>query len=245
MKKILAFTIVFVIMFLSSCSFLPGITTDSSDNVGDTTVANTPSDSNKIIIPDLSNVDEASAKLSITNKGLLPVVEYEYSDTIAKGNVVRTSPGVGSSVNPDTKVTLYISSGPRSIKAKEGTINWYNIDSANEDEWNFSGLEIYEGDLYIYCETTFGTSFTLKGTGFGNASLTDSFDKYAPLTLLDENLNKLPENKKINAGELFKFFIKIPLSQLESERPTHVACEIVCLIGEKEENIEFSFNSSW
>ncbi len=245
MNKPISFTLVIVVVvILSSCGFLPGASNELMDSTQDPLSIQT-SVLNMIKVPDLSNVDDSSAKLSITNKGLLPVIEYEYSDTVAKGNVVRTDPSAGSIVEPDTKVTLYVSSGPKSVEAKDGTIEWYHIDSSNPDEWNANNLMIYEGDLYICCETTFGTSFTLKSSGFGNASLTDSFDKYVPLALLDLDLKSFPNNTEVKAGEPFNFFIKIPLSQLDSERPTHVVCEIVILIGEKESQIKVSFNASW
>ena len=245
MKKIIALALTLVVLLLSSCGFLSNVTPEPTNDTSRTPSSTQAPVSNKIKIPDLSNVDESSAKLSITNKGLLPVVEYEYSDTVAEGNVIRTNPSSGSSVDPDTKVTLYVSSGPKYIEAKDGTIEWYHIDSSNPDKWSFGGLEIYEGNLYIYCETTFGTSFTLKNTGFGNASLTDSFDKQVPLTLLDPDLKSFSANTEVKAGEPFKFYIKISLAQLDSDRPTHVACEIVYLIGEKESNIKVSFNASW
>ncbi len=232
MKKVIAILLTLLILLtMASCGLFDGKTLLHI--------------SSKIKIPDLEDVDEISAKTSITNKGLLPVIVYEYSDTVVKGNVTRTSPIAGSEVDPDTKVTIYVSSGPRSISAQDATVEWYHIDSSHPDEWSFYGLEICEGYLYIDCETTFGTSFTLKGSGFGNASLTDSFDKYVPLTILDENLKSFPENKEIKAGEVFKFCIKIPLASLDSERPTYVACEIVTLIDGRQDEIKVSFNASW
>lgn len=201
--------------------------------------------SSKVSIPDLVNVDEASAKTSLANKDLLPVVEYEYSNSIPKGNVVRTSPSIGTEVEKDTKITIYVSLGPKDIYAKDGTFEWQHIDPQNPDQWEATEAMISEECLYASFETTFGTSFVFKRSGFGNASLSDTFDKYVPLTILDVNKNALPENKEVVAGEPFKFVIKVPLSQLDSEKPTHIVCKLRCLVDGEETDIYVSLNLSW
>ncbi len=240
MKKLIAVSVVLVMMLLSSCSFLTNIISELAQDTGN---KGTPVTDRKISLPDLSNVEEEIARQFLTNKGLLPAIEYEYSDEITKGNVTRTDPPADSIVDPDTKVTLYISLGPDYIKAEEGTINWYQIDPEHPDEWNFSGLQIYENNLYIYCETTFGTSFTLDG--FGYASLSDSFENKVPLTIIDPDLNDLPENTEVKAGELFKFYIKVPMTHLESERPTFLACQIFIELNGIQEKIQLYFTASW
>ena len=63
--------------------------------------------------------------------------------------------------------------------------------------------------------------------------------------LLDKNLKPFEEGKEVKAGETFQFVIKISLAQLDSERPTHVACKIVCLVDGIEKEISVSFNASW
>ena len=226
MKKVISSILVVMALLLSSCSFL--------------------SSAKKIKVPDLTRVDEVSAKTSLTNKSLLPIIEYEYSEKIAKGSVTRTVPSAGELVEEDTRVTVYVSLGPDYIKATNATIAWYSINAEKEDDWEFYGVEILEDYVYILCGVTFGTSFTLKGKGFGNASLTDTFDKQVPLELLDENLKEFAEKKKVTEGEKIMFYSKISLKQLDAERPTHIACEIAGLDDKENElRIKCSFNASW
>ena len=67
----------------------------------------------KVSVPDVtSNVTEANARQMISNAGLSPVSQYENSDTVPAGYVIRCSPGVGSSVSKGTTVTIVVSRGP-------------------------------------------------------------------------------------------------------------------------------------
>jgi beta-lactam-binding protein with PASTA domain len=38
-----------------------------------------------VVIPDISSVDEATAKTLLSQKTLIPSIEYEFSDSIYKG----------------------------------------------------------------------------------------------------------------------------------------------------------------
>ena len=196
-------------------------------------------------LPDVSGTDLDSAKAVLINKGFLITIEEQYSDTIRAGDVVDTNPKSGTMLEENSKVILIISKGPSMIECKDATIEWYNIDSNAPDDWNFSTPTIYNGNLYFWCDVTFGVDFTFKGRGFGNASITDTFDKQAPISLLDEKLGSFPEGKQVKQGQKESFVICVPLAQLDSERPTHVACELVILVGEKEKQIKVSFNISW
>ena len=140
---------------------------------------------------------------------------------------------------------MFISLGPKYVEAGEGTIRWYHIDSDHPDEWDFYNPQILENDLYILCHPTFGTSFTLSSNGFGYASIDDTFENKVPLTLLDPDLNSFPENKAIKAGEPFEFYIKIPMKNLGTERPTFLACEIYIELNGRQDKIELFFTVSW
>ncbi|HEY2420473.1 MAG TPA: Stk1 family PASTA domain-containing Ser/Thr kinase [Neobacillus sp.] len=68
--------------------------------------------SKDIKIPDVSdmNVDDAISKLKL--QGLQAGKKIELIDeTVKKGNVVKTNPGVGSTVKENAKIDLYVSSG--------------------------------------------------------------------------------------------------------------------------------------
>ena len=66
-----------------------------------------------IRMEDLTQMSEAQAKRELDKHGLnlKVVVNSETSDTVAKGNVIRTVPAEGTVLNEEDTVTLYISSG--------------------------------------------------------------------------------------------------------------------------------------
>ena len=63
---------------------------------------------NFIVDASLLGMDEDQAKTFLKNNGIIPVVVSEYSETIAPGLVIKTSPEVGSSVKIGGEVTIYI-----------------------------------------------------------------------------------------------------------------------------------------
>lgn len=196
-------------------------------------------------LPDVSETDFDSAKAVLINKGFLIVVEEAYSYTVKPGAVIKTKPKGEVLLEENSKVVLVVSKGPRTITCKDATIAWHHIDPNKPDTWNFSAPEIIEDKLYILCEPTFGIDFTFKGTGFGVANIKDSFEKKVPLTIVDEKLKQLPDSKQVKKGEKTAFNICIPLAQLDSDRPTHVACELTILVGNQEKDIDIEFNISW
>lgn len=66
----------------------------------------------KVSVPAVTNISEENARQMISNAGLNPASQYESSDTVPAGYVIRCSPGVGSSVSKGTTVTIFVSSGP-------------------------------------------------------------------------------------------------------------------------------------
>lgn len=196
-------------------------------------------------LPDVSGTDFDSAKAVLINKGFLIIVKEKYSDTVKPGDVIGTEPKGEIMLEENSKVILLVSKGPHKITAKNATISWNSIDINNPDDWNFAAPQIIDDFLYIYCSPTFGTTFTFKSTGFGNASITDSFDKKVPITLVDDALRKFPENKEVKKGEETEFYLRIPMAQIDSDRPTHIACELAILVGKQEKNISVEFNISW
>ncbi len=66
-----------------------------------------------VMIPDVSNMSAKDASNELTDKGFEVVTEYKYisSSTIEEGNVVKTSPEIGTKRKSGTKITLYLSSG--------------------------------------------------------------------------------------------------------------------------------------
>ena len=64
-----------------------------------------------ISLKDLKNESLLKASVYLGRNGVLYELKYEFSNTIEKGHVIKTSPKKGTTVNPDELVTLTISKG--------------------------------------------------------------------------------------------------------------------------------------
>lgn len=63
-------------------------------------------------IPNLNKMTQTQARNSLNSSGLkVGKISYEYSDTVPKGEVIRTEPPIGSQIKDGQKVNLVISRG--------------------------------------------------------------------------------------------------------------------------------------
>lgn len=66
----------------------------------------------KVNVPGVTGMSEASARTAILGANLNPAVNYAYSNTAAKGMVINQSPLAGTSVNVGSTVSITVSQGP-------------------------------------------------------------------------------------------------------------------------------------
>ena len=213
---------------------------------------------NKITIPNIIGIDENTAKTLLTSKGLLPKVEYEYNDTEKEGNVFRTMPYIGSQVVPESVVTIYVSKGPSHYVLSNNVGYIYNVNNIDPFEW---GTGTTEGtkefyapyfdrgylyiDIWLKCNSIYDIEFYRSNTStsdketFGTASIKDSFDKTVPIKVLfdDYRVN--------NKGEKTAFTLKIPLSDLDVQKPTNLYVKFDFLVNGKRETFTARFELSW
>ena len=222
MKKIcLILSVCILVLSLSSC--------------GETVV---PDD--RISIPDIIDTDEATAKNVLSSNGLIPIVKYENSDNIEEGNVIRTTPDIGTLVDKNSKITIYISEGPSYIKASDSRAEWWFL-SYNEDDWEFYTPYIQNGILYIECySVTFGCDMEWQdrydeGKVIGIASITDSFDKTVPVSAEYEK-------QSWSAYESQSFTLEIPLKDLDVSRPTDMYLK---LYTQNDDDVRINFYITW
>ena len=70
-----------------------------------------------VSVPNLVSLDHADADKALAASGLvLGTVSYEYSDTVAKGQVISQDPKALSQAKPNDKVNLVFSSGPKAVQ---------------------------------------------------------------------------------------------------------------------------------
>lgn len=77
-------------------------------------VSNGPKPAEKVEVPPVTDTSLENARQLLSSAGLsVGNVEYQYSNSVAAGNVISCSPGVGNSVEEGTSVSLVVSQGPK------------------------------------------------------------------------------------------------------------------------------------
>ena len=210
-----------------------------------------PAEELKIKIPDIEKMDVDTAKTLLAGKGLIPKIEYEYINDYDYDSVIRTEPAIGSEVEEDTPVTIYVCKGPQYYELPNSLGSIYDIEGIepfipwNEDP-NGVGTKAHksvwvsEGYLYISLYLGCKSEQELEFYGnFGDASINDTFDKTVPIDVIYES-------KKIdNTGALTYFDFKIPLSDLGVQKPTNLNVRYYLNVGGKRTTARASFDLTW
>ena len=202
-----------------------------------------------IKIPDVEKLDVDTAKTLLAGKGLIPKVEYEYNNYYDYDLVIYTEPDIGSQVEEDTPVTLYVCKGPKYYELSDSVgymKNVYNIDAFS---WGDNGEKqtkcfynpyVKEGYLYIPMELHCTSKYSIEFySDFGTASINDSFDKTVPIKVIYDS--KIVNNK----GEVTSFKVKIPLSDLGVQKPTNIYIKFDFYVNNQRETFEAGFNLTW
>ncbi|MGL4847948.1 MAG: Stk1 family PASTA domain-containing Ser/Thr kinase [Clostridium sp.] len=69
-----------------------------------------------VTIPNVVGNAGSSAASALENLGLTVNEQEASSETVAKGNVISVTPGVGATVNKGSSVTIVVSTGPKDVK---------------------------------------------------------------------------------------------------------------------------------
>ena len=104
------------------------------------------SGADKVKMPDFKESDLNTVKTFLTKNGVTNVdTTDEYSDTIAKGTVIKTDPGANTEVTKDTKVTIYVSQGKKTVFVK--IENYVGLDYEDaKTNLEKAGLVVTRGD---------------------------------------------------------------------------------------------------
>lgn len=211
-----------------------------------------------IKIPDITGLDETTAKTFIVAKGLIPKIVYDYDNTQEKGNVVKTSPEIGAKVSEDTTVTVTVSKGPRYYSSVESTAYIKSITDVDPFVWGkdvgydkatkrFYNPYVEEGFLYIQifikCTSRYKIEFCRADdeatSTYGLASLNSDFsDLMTTVVLFDDY-------KVDNYGEETSFKVKISLDDIGTEKPKDVYIKVPFLVGGTLQYLEAGFTMTW
>ncbi|MBQ1195744.1 MAG: PASTA domain-containing protein [Clostridia bacterium] len=197
-------------------------------------------------VPDVANVDEETAKKVLTSNQLIPTITYEYSDTIIVGNVTRTEPEIGSVVEPNSKITVYLSYGPSRVEAS-------NVITDLDIGCWMGACTVYRqvDTLYIDCSDfyyNYGSTMELYGKWYdpnnsgkisGIASLTDNYYQSIAISGKYTDSDFFGYNRH-------NFTIEVPLVELNVDKPTRVYILIDILdCHNHPDKIEFIITISW
>lgn len=228
---------------ISSMDLIPAIVYEHNDNTAEGCVIKTEPESGisvpkqsivtiyiskgpELKVPDVSNVDEETAKKVLTSNQLIPSISYEYSDTVIVGNVTRTEPTIGTVVEPNSKITVFLSYGPSHIKAKHVSVDGISV-------LGMETCNVYrEGDkLFIEC-IDFWCSFYEESswddpnnTGYiqGIASLTEDFYNFVPAT--GKYQNKTWYFDRYEPGTQ-TFTLEVSLIDLDVDKPNLIYIQL-------------------
>lgn len=204
-----------------------------------------------IKIPDIENLDVNTAKTLLAGKGLIPKVEYEYNNDYDYDLIIRTEPEIGSEVEEDTPVTLYVCNGPTYYELPSALGSIYDIDGIEpfiswkeaEDGYGTKGhteVWVEEGYLYITMYIGCKSEYEVEFYGdFGSASINDTFDKTVPIDVI-YNSEKINNN-----GERTYFDLKIPLSDLGEQKPTNLNVNYYLKVNGERKTGRAEFDLTW
>lgn len=68
-----------------------------------------------VTVPNVTNALQDDALTRLRDEGLIGVVQFEPSETVEVGTVIRTEPAAGTEVERDSTVQVFVSSGPEEI----------------------------------------------------------------------------------------------------------------------------------
>lgn len=170
------------------------------------------------LMPDLTYYTEDEAKAALESLGSEVLVEYEYSNDVAEGLVIRSSVGYGEPLPEGDPVTLYVSKGPDPEESEESEESSDN--ETNETvQLNRSSLSLFVGDTVSLAATGGDSSLswnssnpsvaavengTVTATGKGSATITvtngDSSATCA-VTVQDYSISLSESELNLFAGE--------------------------------------------
>jgi serine/threonine-protein kinase len=70
-------------------------------------------------VPDVLGLSEVDARRRIRRAGFKPLVSREGSAKVAEGSVIRSDPGSGARIERDSRVTLFVSTGPKEVEVPD------------------------------------------------------------------------------------------------------------------------------
>lgn len=201
----------------------------------------------KIEIPDVAGADVESVKDLLVSNEILPKMEYKYSDFVEEGLVISTDPSIGSDVQKNDSIIVYVSKGKELIYSKDSLATIYNIYGAynfKQNEWGFTQPRIMRDILIIDCFIFFNSNKNFEwsdpnntGDGYGTAIINNENSKEIQLKITSTT-SEIKEYEKHN------FSIQIPIDDLSS-KPTNVSTSLIIEVNDVKYKLPIDFTITW
>lgn len=199
-------------------------------------------------IPDISGLKEDEGTLVLAGKGLIPKREYVYNDNVERGMIIGTEPEIGSRVSGDAAVTVLISMGPETFELNNAVGYIMNVSGVEPFSWGDNGetqtksfnMFVFRNELWVTISLGMKSNKKLEFfREFGYASVNED---YSDAVISDI----IYGSKEIdNSGADTAFIVKVPLSELENDRPKNIYIKLDFSVGGEPETLEAGFNLSW
>jgi serine/threonine-protein kinase len=124
---VVAGIIILIIIIILAVKLLGGNGSGSGD--GPILSEESSGEADTVVMPDVTGMNLEDAKNTLSGLGLLTSVEYEESDTIDEGVVIRTDVEIGDDVEQGSTVTLVVSAGTQGVEVWE--VTGYTYEEAN------------------------------------------------------------------------------------------------------------------
>ena len=132
-------------------------------------------------VPDVTGMDEDSARKALISEGFQSgkiSTDYDYSDDVNSGEVIKTSPAAGSEATEDTEITIWVSKGAK----KPDKVSVPSIVGKSESEAK--------------------SAITSLGLTVGSTS-SEYSDNYAAGVVMSQN----PSSGKVEAGASISYVV--------------------------------------
>lgn len=122
--------------------------------------------------------------------------------------------------------------------SKNSVLDWVFVKGSTDDDWKFYNPYVKGDYLYIETKACLNSSYTVQYRGFGTASINDTFDKTVPIEYEYEN-------STVTKGEYQNITIRVPVTDLEEQRPTTLYLRLSSYIDGAQEDIILRISISW
>ena len=123
-------------------------------------------------------------------------------------------------------------------------MSWTNVSYYGSDDWHFESPYIDRGKLHInFVKVSLKASVKWKddnniGSGFGIASITDTFAKSVPLAINWDQQSH-------GYGKSQSFEVVVPVTDLEDQKPTTLYLDLYAFVNGASTSIPITIHATW